>query len=240
MSTSNVSFLQLAHVIQCSVSLAALLVLSSCNGSNVETDNPSESPHVTDTGSDADLGSTSHNTSSGDSTSESGAEFWELVRIDAEWAEYWPTIRELVVGSDVVVQGHLIGARPGSVVQGDAPEDKVYEIVLQVSVDELFKGDLGSEGQVLELTYVLTLTEAEIEALRFPSDPIIVLARRRDDDAAADFRFVSGYGLWAKTARASVDAPLSVEAPTNGIYREELASIVTMQSLADYVRESLE
>jgi hypothetical protein len=65
--------------------------------------------------------------------------FWQAIQVDGNWVEFYPTITELALGSDIVAYGSFVSVRPGTDVQGDAPEDLVRQPVFAVE-GEVWKG----------------------------------------------------------------------------------------------------
>lgn len=164
-------------------------------------------------------------------------DLWELLQIDGNWAEFQPTLAELARSSDVVVHGRLLAVLDGQTIQGDAPEDVVAEAVLRVEVTEVLWGELAADA--LEFSLVLRLPVAEVQQAALPEGTVLVFARRRDD-GPADYRLVNGYGLWATTARAEIDAPIEVNPASEGVYGDELGGFDSFDGFVDFLRQELE
>lgn len=161
-------------------------------------------------------------------------EFWNKLEIDANWVEYFPTLRELARGSDVVAFGSFSSAQMGAKVQGDAPEDTYTEILLSLApTAQIWR---GAPPKQIELTITPGKPGVNAAALAacLPNTPVLVFARKRKDRDA--FRPVNGYGIWAKTPRAAVDTPLSPEPPNASPYRAELAGFASLDAFADAMR----
>lgn len=175
--------------------------------------------------------------SSGSSSLAAGAEepFWSAFVVSSEpnYVESHPTLRGLVDGADAVVMGRVVDFGSREIRAGE--EDGYTELVLGIEVMEEIRGSAG--GSSLELTAVpASFDSGELRALqaRLPSDPALLLLRKRQDDGS--FRAVNGYGIWAATSRSALDAPLSELAPADDIYAEEVAPYSTVAELADSLR----
>jgi hypothetical protein len=168
------------------------------------------------------------------------ARFWEAFEIDAEWVEFFPTLTEMAIGSDIAALGHVTGIVAGTPVSS-APEDIVADAILTVQVDEVIRGD---ERPTLTLSLVYNLPSEDAEALieaigalgcSLPSESLLLLLRRRAD-RDDEYRVVNGYGLWARTRRAAVDAPLNPERPSEGFFSDEVSGFSSVSDLADSLR----
>ena len=163
--------------------------------------------------------------------------FWKHLEIDGNWAEYFPTLRELAEGSDGVAYGRFVSARMGATIQGDAPEDSYTEIVLSVADDaELLHGTMTGA-----LTLTLTPGAGDVTASTLsgciPDASVLVFARKRMDQDT--YRPVNGYGIWAATPRAALDTPLEPVPPEDGLYGEEISRYQRLSELTDAVRRYL-
>lgn len=175
--------------------------------------------------------------SSSDDPGSSDDPFWPLVQVSgADWAEYWPSLRELALGADAAVVGRFVDVSAGTTIQGDAPEDIVQEIVFHIEADEVLRGTLPNNR--LSFGYILTQPLEQALNVELPTDQVLIFARSRDD-GHADYSLVSGYGLWARTARAPIDTPTEDIPPSEGIYAEEIESFESLGDLVQYIREVL-
>ena len=69
-----------------------------------------------------------------------------------------------------------------------------------------------------------------------PIDRVVLLLRKRSD---ADYhRLVNGFGIWAETTRAALDAPVQPYAPSDEPtpYEAELAPLSTLDDLVEFLR----
>ncbi len=99
---------------------------------------------------------------------------WNALRLDANWSEYWPSLRELALGSDAAIRGRITSILEGQVIQGDAPEDTVEEAIFRVDVSHEWRGDLG--GRPLDFTFIIQRPLADLQKLRLPEGDIVVFA----------------------------------------------------------------
>lgn len=166
--------------------------------------------------------------------------FWEVVEIEGEWAEYFPTLSELSQGSDCVVLAEFVSAVHSNTIQGDAKEDVVHDAHLELRVLETLHGQ-PPEGNRMLLMVVLprgsTLEKMRTEVATLnanaPTEPMLVFGRLR---ASGDYRVVNGDGLWASTSRHPVDTPLNTYPPTSGIYASEIARMSTMEDFVSFIK----
>jgi len=156
--------------------------------------------------------------------------FWEAFEIDGNWAEYWPTLRELALNADVAGRGTIESVRAGTSVQGDAPEDVVEEVVLRVRFEETWAGQL--EGGLLDFTFVAD--PAKLQAAQVPRGPVVVFARSRRD-RPGQFRLVNGYGLWAGTVRGNVDTPATPDSADQSPYAAEIAEFDSLEDFSRHI-----
>jgi hypothetical protein len=162
-------------------------------------------------------------------------EFWKQLEINANWVEYFPTMKELAQGADVVAWGAFRAAQPGVRVQGDAPEDSYTEILLSLGPNiEVLRGAAPPEGIALTIVPGARDVTAGTLSECIPDSPVLVFARRRGDRDA--YRPVNDFGLWAKTPRAAIDTPLSPDPPATSLYRNELLHYSSLEELASAVR----
>ncbi len=160
--------------------------------------------------------------------------FWQAIQVDGNWVEFYPTITELALGSDIVAYGSFVSVRPGTDVQGDAPEDLVRQPVFAVE-GEVWKG--AARDAIVEVGVVNAKPLGELERM-LPSARALVFIRERADDRG--YRFVNGYGVWAATPRAIVDAPLNPFPPDEDIHGEEVSQFASLEALVEFVRGAVD
>ena len=150
--------------------------------------------------------------------------FWQRLQSHANWAEHFPTFRELVRGSDVVAFGRFVS-------DGGAPADPYSTTVLSLHPGaEVWRGKLETSGPRVSTFEGLAECGTSV--------PFLVLARHRQD--TDEYRFVNGYALWAATPRATVDAPMIPDYDFHELglfYKDELARYQTFEAFMAAVRE---
>jgi hypothetical protein len=171
--------------------------------------------------------------------------FWERVRVvEGDWAEYKPSLSELVDSADAVVVARLVSVEPGRTVHGDANTDVYAEMLVKADVSEVLRDTTAgpSVSFSLSLLNVASLEELD-ETLAsaqaaLPIDRVLLVLRQRKD--ADYYRVVNGYGIWASTARSVIDAPLEREAPIDRaqdfVYEGELKGLRDIEQLIDSLR----
>lgn len=162
--------------------------------------------------------------------------FWQALEIDADWNEFYPTLSNLIEGADVVAVGTVVAIGKRGTLQGDAREDAISEGLFSVRVERGWRG--VSSGETFQFDLVLGLPFESLEGLALPQEPVLVLARRRQD-FTANFRLVNGFGLWTSTERAQLDAPVNPYPPSEGVYAAELEAYPSIDELVELVEATL-
>ena len=168
------------------------------------------------------------------------ARFWAPVEIDGNWAEFHPSIAELVRAADLTVLGEVDAVERGTVLQGDAEEDVTFHVVLKIRVAEILRGASDTERVELPLIVPEVSSEAELNSAvkqmraGLPVGPVVLMLRRRRDNGA--WRPVNGYAIWAETSRVDIDTPLEPYPPQEGIFGPELQSFDTFAQFVEKVR----
>lgn len=167
---------------------------------------------------------------------------WLQLRSNADWTEFHPTLRELISAADVAVVARLVSVEPGRVIQGDAAEDVLPYIDIRAEIREVLRGTPGDAVMFsFPLLNAVTLEDRDASVARakaaLPIDQVVMLLRGSD---AESYRVVNGYGIWARTTRAPIDAPLMYVAPTSGeepnSYQRELAKLSSLDQLIELFR----
>lgn len=172
--------------------------------------------------------------SCGDSSFRDGA-FWDLIEVDGEWVENFPSLEALYESSDVAVLGDIVAVR-GQVIQGDAREDKAYELEAQVESRDALKHAINTD---LPLNVRFTVgynfavegdwQHALADAMRdVPVRDVLLLLRRRADGS---YRPVNGDSIWAATSRSNLDTPLNPHPPSESALGVEVRDVRTVQEL---------
>ena len=165
------------------------------------------------------------------------AEFWKAFEIDADWIEYYPTLKEMAAGADLVAVGTILSVSL-NVHRGDAEEDIFGGAVVTVQITELLSGALDGTSFALNLIVTIPVTpdtaeqiEADLNAVK-PAGPILFLLR----SVETGYRVVNGYGLWTRTLRDDIDDPLNPEYLDINIYADELSEMEILEDLVAYLR----
>lgn len=163
--------------------------------------------------------------------------FWELVRTDGDWAEYFPTLEELAAGADAVFVGRFVAVGAPTLISGDAQQDVHAEDNLTLEVDELLRGEVSGEKIAFTLSLGTRVEPSELQTMLPHSSVVFLLRKRSDQDS---YRVVNGYGIWARTLRHEVDAPMNVDEPAgggiHGVYADELRYISSLDELIELFR----
>jgi len=172
------------------------------------------------------------------------AALWERVRNWGNWAEYEPTLSELVDSADAAVVARLVSVAPWREVAGDASDDVYTELLVEAEVSEVLRDSTGdaSVSFSLSLLGASSLDERDetlaVARSALPIERVLLVLRQRSD--AGSYRVVNGYGIWASTERSVIDAPLEPEAPlARGEafpYAHELRGIESLEQLIDSLR----
>jgi hypothetical protein len=171
-------------------------------------------------------------------------QFWEHLRVHGDWAEYKPTLSELVDSADAAVVARLVAVEAGRAVQGEPSEDLYTELLVNAEVSEVLR-DSTTQTSVsfsLSLLGVSSLEEREdtlaAAQAALPIEQVLLILRQRDDEDY--YRVVNGYGIWASTTRSPIDAPLELEAPLSRaepfVYDRELEGLQNVEQLIDSLR----
>ncbi len=169
---------------------------------------------------------------------------WAEVQIDGDWVEHYATLREIAMSADLAAVVRIESAEAGRVIQGDAKEDVYCEINLNVeAVDVLHStSDDTSVRMSLVLPRALSIKKQK-ESVRaansaLPMENVVMFLRRRSDLPL--YRVANGWGIWAKTSRDALDAPLNPERiGDGGLYASDLEGVDTVPELVERVRDLL-
>jgi hypothetical protein len=159
--------------------------------------------------------------------------------------EYAPTLPELALSADVAGLVEVVEVREGASVQGDASEDVVIELDLVLQITEVLasRGELSGDDVTVTMLLGVVLGADSVPQVveelnsRIPVSPVLALLRQRQ---SGKFRVVNGWGLWAETDRAPVDAPLNRELPSSGPYADFVRSFASVGELKDGIASKLE
>ncbi|CAN5636907.1 hypothetical protein BH20CHL7_BH20CHL7_10440 [soil metagenome] len=171
------------------------------------------------------------------------ADFWNIIRLDADEARGFASLEDLGSASDAVVLGRMSSSLTTREVQGDAAEDVVTYVQVPLDVTETFR---GRAHRTVTLEFLLNVPRsrvpAAIDELRsaLPRDEIIVFLHEKQGDGEAGlYRATAFAGLIARTARSPVDTPLLETPPdTESPIGAELSTWTSLERLADRLRGS--
>lgn len=170
---------------------------------------------------------------------------WAEVQIDGEWAERFATLRDLAMTTDIAAVVRIESAEAGRVIQGDAKEDVYCEVNLNVTtVDVLHSTSDDTSFQVslvLPRAFSTTAQNKSVQAVNasLPMKDVVMFVRRRKDLPL--YRVANGWGIWAKTTRDSLDAPLNVErVGDGGLYASELEGVNSVPEFIARIRDLLD
>lgn len=164
--------------------------------------------------------------------------FWEMLRIGGDEVEYYPTLEDMANGADAVVLGRFGGSLPGRTVHGDASEDVVAYLVTRLDVSRMLAGHLDTDIVTVEFLVNGGPTPEGLAWLQenLPDGDIVLFLRgKRGKGEEGLYRPVSSVGLWASSQRAVLDTPLAESAPTDSVFRPEIANLSSVLDLADYI-----
>jgi hypothetical protein len=170
------------------------------------------------------------------------SDFWSEVWIDGNAVEFYPTLSELAASADVAVVARLGSAEAGRVIQGDAPEDLYTEILVEAEVREVLRESTTERtlrfSLILPRVASLAARDASVQLANsvLPIDDVVLLLRQRTDEPY--YRTVNLYGIWVRTTRSAVDAPLLPYAPRikPGVYDAELEKLAALDALVEALR----
>lgn len=168
--------------------------------------------------------------------------FWESFQFGESIEEVTrvESLRELLAESDAVVLGRVSGVRNSRIIQGDAVEDRVAMVCVDVEVDTVLAGT----GPAAVCVEFIGGSPAEANALvqralavGLPLQPVVVfLHQKRGQGEAGLYRVTNSTGLWGATSRSALDSPLRPEPPrVSGLYDDELAGIGSVAQLARFL-----
>lgn len=146
------------------------------------------------------------------------------------------TVDELAELSDAVVAGRFTEFCEGTVVQGDAEEDRFQYDCLVLEIEETLAGaDLGRTVPVEFLGG--GDPESDVDA-QIPDGTVVIFLVDKGGAEAGRFRAVSSYGLWAWSDRGPLDQPMREFPPSRSEpeVAEPLANATTVDELVGWLR----
>jgi hypothetical protein len=177
-----------------------------------------------------------------DLTRPQGTTFWEPFQFgESLEGSRFETLRELHNASDAVVTARVSGVRRSRVIEGDAAEDQVAMVCVDIQVEAVIAGDAP---ETLCLEFIggsLVAAQAIVQralAVGFPRQPaVLFLHEKLGNGEDGLYRVTNSTGLWAATSRAIFDTPLRPEDPTRSdLYEDELADVDTIAELVELLR----
>lgn len=136
--------------------------------------------------------------------------FWPTLQIVADEAEGYSSLAEMAGGADHVVVGRMSNFRLNRRIQGDAREDVVHMVAVDIDVEQVVRG--VDPGKRVVLEFLLpgrpdqVAAKVQQQAASIPQAPMLFFLRQK---GAGLYRIVNSLGLWLADA-GSVHAPLSL------------------------------
>jgi len=169
--------------------------------------------------------------------------FWQAFEFGPAVHEVsrFATLRELFEASDAVVTGRVIGVRVSRVIQGDAAQDQVAMVCVDLEALEVVAGKAPDPVCVEFLGGSPAAAQALVQVASMsglPSQPAIAfLHEKQGQGEAGIYRVTNSTGLWAATVRSSLDAPLRSETPqAAGLYAVEIGGADISEELLAALR----
>lgn len=155
-------------------------------------------------------------TSCGNSSNDE--EFWNSTRITGNEVEPLLGFADMARSADVVVLATLAPATSSRRVGGNA-QDAVDYLQVTVQVEKVLAGSAPSSRLPLEFLVSVADPRSAKSAINqlsanLPDGQMVLFLReKRGDGEAGLYRVVNSRGLWTRTERGAVDAPLSEDNP---------------------------
>ncbi len=169
--------------------------------------------------------------------------FWESFQFGGLEVTHAESLRELGAESDAVVTARVTAVRSSRIVQGDAAQDQVAMVCVDLRVETVIAG-AAPESVCLEFVggspgSANALVQRAL-AVGLPHLPIVVfLHEKRGNGEAGLYRVTNSTGLWGATSRAALDSPLRPDPPAmSGLYDADLAGIGTVADLVRLLGQS--
>lgn len=164
--------------------------------------------------------------------------FWQRLRVSALEADHYSSLADMLEAADSVVIASIDTVAFGRTIHGDVPEEDLTYAQVNLRVTRVIAGNAPSS---VPLEFIVGLApdgpEAAITALQasIPQGPAIYfLHEKRGADERGKYRVTNSTGLWARTLRDQLDAPLREESPgASSLYAGELSRVSTIDELAE-------
>ena len=178
-----------------------------------------------------------------------GDSIWALLRLDGDEVEGYSSLRDMGRAADLVVRGHVANVGPTRQVQGDAPEDVVTYVTLEIAVDERVSGP--KLAGLVPVEFLVNVPPPAVDAFvqdletSRTDEELLIFLRSKGAAEQGRYRLVNSKGLWRSNGQG-VDAPLAVWAEpelrpgTSGRatapFAEEIAGVSQIGQLVEYLR----